>query len=520
MRIRDRGLAILACSTAQQGMTILVGIVLVRLVTKGTFGTYRQLDLVLVSLASLFSLRLSQSLYYFVPRLEQGRRRVLVNQTVLFSLLTALLIAAAMFFGADWIAAFLKNPPLAQLLRIFAFYPFVDLILELVPAFMISLDRAVAGGLFSLASVGARMATVVTIFALGYGLQDVVVGVVVCGTVFAIAGVLLMRRASPVAAESFDKALMWEQIAYTVPLQAAALVGVLNIEFDKLVISRVFDPAVYAVYSVGALEMPVVGLILASVSTAIMPTLVTLAAKGQLRESLAIWNEGTRKCSLVVFPIFALCVVIAPDLMVFLYGAAYVDAAWPFMIFACVLPLRIANYGAMLRAAGRTKPIALNVLVGLASNVVISLALVWIGWGTMLSYLGPSIGTVISQFVIGWHLLRWISRITEVPMRQVMRWRELGWTLLVCVVLGAVVFLLPLSSVWLPVRLAVRIGVYGVLFLGAVFLLKMLTNDEKHLVFAPLHAIRRLAFGRAGAGPQGAGGPVGEPKDHRRGDSL
>lgn len=82
MRVRTRSLVIMLGQGITQASAIAVGIVLVRIISQETFGSYRQVLLVYTTLAALVSLQLDQSLYYFVPKLAPERRRALLAQTL------------------------------------------------------------------------------------------------------------------------------------------------------------------------------------------------------------------------------------------------------------------------------------------------------------------------------------------------------------------------------------------------------------------------------------------------------
>jgi O-antigen/teichoic acid export membrane protein len=64
-----------------QAATIILGVILVRLITQESLGTYRQVLLAYTIMASLFSLQLGNSLYYYLPKMRPDQRRTLLTQT-------------------------------------------------------------------------------------------------------------------------------------------------------------------------------------------------------------------------------------------------------------------------------------------------------------------------------------------------------------------------------------------------------------------------------------------------------
>lgn len=491
MRIRDRSLILVVSQGLTQSVTIVLGVILVRLIAVETFGTYRQALLVLMFLSGVMSLQLQSSFYYFLPRQSLEDRRALLLQTILISLSTALVMFVVMFFCAGQISGLLSNPELAPFIRILAFYAFVDRLLVLTPHFMISLDRPIRGAAYSLLAAVSRIASVVIIFAAGYGISTVLWGMVAVGSTLAVAGCVDMARLCPAGAWRLNVGLVAEQWRYSWPLWATAISGILNYQFDKLLISGYFDPATYAVYSVGAIELPVVMLITTSVSTAVMPNLVSLAKEGKRVETLHVWQEAARKCSLVIFPCFVFFLVVSNDFIRLLYSDAYAKAAWPFAIYLFVLPVRVTIYSAMLRALGRTRVIAVAAVSGLVVNICLSTLLVFIGKGSLLSFVGPSIGTVVTVcWMGGYQLLRIRSEI-DVPLASVMRWKQLGGTLLIAVVCGLVVLMIPTAGMSLVGRLVMRTAAFLALLALLVWRTRMLHDDEIQLLALPFRMLRR-----------------------------
>lgn len=490
MRIRTRSFIIMLSQGLTQATTLILFIILVRLISKQTFGTYRQVSLVYLFLAGIISLQLNNSLYYFIPKLGSKLRRTLLVQTFLVTFVTALIIAAVMFFAAGVIARMFNNPGLVPLIRIFALYPFVERLVILIPAFMISVDRAIRAGVYTLVSAAARIGAVVTIFALGFELSTVMWSVVVVGGIIALIGCADMLRLSPGGSWQVDRSLIAKQFQYSWPLLATAIVGTINVQFDKFLISFFFDASTYAVYSCGALELPIIALVTLSVSTAMMPNLVIMAEQGRIGDALYTWQEAARKCSFIIFPCFVFFLVFGYDFIVLLYTQDYSLASWPFRIYLCRLPIRVAIYATLFRAVGQTRPIAIGALIALVLNVTVSTALVIIGGKTIISFIGPAVGTVVASCGSLVYLLWQLTHTMSVPFSRVMRWKELALTLLVSVICGVIVFAVPLPPLSLMVKLPVRATIYLVVLLTVMLMTKMLKEDERQMLFLPWNFVK------------------------------
>ncbi len=495
MRIRNRSLIILFSNGLERSSIIILGIILVRLISQESLGTFRQVFLVQAFLAGVISLQLNNSLYYFLPKYGPEKRRTLLLQTFLMTLALAIITAVVMFLGSGWIADTFHNPELVSLIKICAIYPFGNRLAMLVPAFMISLDRPVRSGVYNIISHAGQMGVVIIAFTMGCSLATVIWLRVVVQVIMGVIGCIDMARLSPQGKWRLDNTIIKEQIQYTFPLLATSLVGVLNLQFGKLLISSFFDPALYAVYSCGAVQLPIVSVITISISSAIMPNLVSVAEKGNIKAALNIWQEAARKCSLIIFPCFAFFFVCAYDFIVLLYGQSYDLAVWPFSIYLFTLPIRVAVYSTLFRAIGKTKYIAYQAVLALSINIIISTTLVWLGQKSLLSFIGPSVGSAVASLASMVFLLATFSRIAKIPIGSIMRWKELSQVFLISVLAGLIIMFIPLPELHLLVKLIVQAGLFMAILIVFMLGSKMLHKDEIELIQLPFNRMWKLARG-------------------------
>ena len=495
MRIRTRSLIITLSQGLTQAAGLLQGIILVRIITQADLGTFRQTLVAYGILAGLLAFQFENSLLYFIPKMDPRMRRPLLAQTFLATAVMAVLIACGLFFAAAPIARAMHNPALVGPLRVMALYPFVDRMIAIIPPFMVSLDRAARAAAYSLAAAAGRVTLVIVVFALGGTVTTAVWGAVAGVSAVALIGGVDMLRLSGPGAFRLDRGLLLEQWSYTWPLWATALVAVVNVQFAKLLISLFFTPESFAVYSCGALEVPIISIVVGSVATATMPNLVLLAERGEKLAALDLWQEGARKCSLIVFPVFGFLAFVAADLIVLLYGRDYAMAAWPFELYLMLLPIRVTVYATLFRALGKTGPVLAAQALSLAANVALSTAITWAGGRTTLGFIGPALGAVLSQLVGVIYMLVSLRGLIRVRFAALMRWKELAGLLALCLLCGALVAAIPLPTLPLLLKLVVRALVFGAALLAGLLGLNMLKPDEKHLLFLPLRVARRAWAG-------------------------
>ena len=475
-----------------------MAVILTRTITQTEFGTYRQVIMVFSLVTSMLSLSIPQSMYYFLPKAEPSQRRgILVNAAAaLFA--SALVCVSLLWFGAGFLANYVaKDSALAQLLQLYGFAAIGHLPMLLVAPALISQERVILAGVFTISEALLRTGTVVTFFALGYPTRVVLVAAAVVSLAVGIAGLLLLFGSTARGPLVVSSRVITEQLKYALPLAAAGMTGIVAQHIDKWIIMAFFTSAQFAVYSVGAMQVPIIPLVVTSVTQAMMPTIVRLGEQQQLEKALAIWHEGIRKCALILFPAFIFLLLTSRDIIVFLFQREYVAAVGPFVVYLVMLPLQVAVYGAVLRATGHTRPILIGAIVSLGINIVMSISLILFFQDTPVAFIAPALATVIAKGCTIGYLLFQICRVTGMPIRSVFPWSDTARIMLsaaLCGLIAAPIHLIDLPEIG---RIALVLVLYAPVFMVFVWFRGILRRDEKELVKSVLRRGSALLSGES-----------------------
>ena len=276
-----------------------------------------------------------------------------------------------------------------------------------------------------------------------------------------------------------------EQFAYAVPLGVSGIVGLLAYETDRLVVSALYSPADFAVYTVGAVEIPVVTVIGSAVSSVLIPRFSRHFAAGEVAQIVETWRESIRKTSLLVMPIFAFLMVVAEPFILLFYGDGYTGSVEIFRVYLLMLPLRVASYGMVLQAIGRSRPVLRGSVYYLLVNIVLNLALIW-----PLGLVGPALATVIATVLLAGYLLLHVRSELVAPVSSLIPWQPVLRATLVAALAAAVcapTLLLDTANV---LRLSIAALVYVAAFIVLALVSKALTRDDVDL-------LRRWCSGKA-----------------------
>lgn len=458
--------------------TFLLGVALARYLTKFELGTYKQVFLVYQILSPIFLLGLPASLLYFIPRLTtDDERRQLVGQTVLALLVLGFIFAFAILATAGPLSVFFKNARLVHLLILFSIMPLFAMPAGVLSSLLMAYDRyrmlAISSVLFSLlntlgvlvlAYFGAPLSWLIAVTAAAAGVQFLV-------------SMILMRYVVGTLKLRFNWALLKKQISYSVPLGLSGVMGLLAYQTDRLVVSAIFDPALFAVYVIGAVEVPFVSTLSSSINAVLVPRFAQLHVENAHQEIADIWRSAIRKTAMLVFPGFVFLFVFSGAFITFLYSDKYAESVPIFMIYLLLMPLRVATYGLVLQAIGKTGPILRGAIYYLVVNLILNLVLAY-GMGLA----GPAVATVVATVLVAMYYLWHVTKELELRWQRFFPAPQLFAIICLSVVTGALVS--PIKSMVSAKALQLILGglAYGAVFLGLGYVTGVLTKDDRKLI--------------------------------------
>ncbi len=449
-----------------RGLTTLVGLVsvmvLARLFTKQDYAAYRQTLLSYQVLEPFVRLGLPGALLYFLA-VEKRRSRGVLTENML--MLAAGGAAISLFLaagGSRLLAVWFDNPALALTLLVFAPYPLVVLPARAFEACLVAQNRITTAAVYNVTSRLVILAAVLVPVLLVRTLTTAVAGLTIGSVCMGLIALGLMFRACGEGPAYPTAAGMRSQLSYGIPVGLAVLVTRVGRDLDKVLVSVLCGPAVFAVYVNGAMEIPFVAVITGSVISVLVVDYVALHAEGRSDEIIRLFRTATVKCGLGLIPLMFLLFVTARDVMRILYGPAYVDSAGVFQIYLLLLPARTLTFEALLRATGNSRLILIQAVLALTVNAAVS-------WLAILLFgpLGAAAVTVGVVYLVQvpYNLLV-LRGILGISAARLVPWSEMGKTVLCCAAGAAVTAGLGLI---LPQGLSslVRVGFAAVVF-GAV----------------------------------------------------
>ena len=396
------------------------------------------------------SLNLEHSILFFLPQLTQHQTNRLLHQTVNLLRLSGFVCGAGIVLvqastgvlGTMGIAVCLACAVACELPTV-----------VMTPTF-------IARGEERYASMWGSSHALIQFFALmiptlcGFGATGIAYGLATSGLIRLTSFTVVFRRYVN-GEHVHTPGLLKRQLYFCAPLGVALAAGVLTRSIDKWLVAW-HEPLKVGIYSIAAFEVPILAVLPYAGGAAIAVSMVTMFHNDQVSGAHSVWWNQARMMSLVVVPLTMGLVVIAPELFEILFSHSYRTSVLPFQIFTLIGLHRVTEYGAVLRAAGRSVEIVYSSLIFLCSNLVFG----YIGL-QVHGLVGLTMGSVLA-FSVAWvWILSRLKNVFDVSMRHVFPWSAWGSSVVISCVTAAVAFYLSKGGDSAGSRLIIKLMVMG-----------------------------------------------------------
>ena len=479
-------LALISGRTVGFVAAFLIPLALARILDQAEFGTYKQLFLIAATLYGVGQLGMAESLYYFLPHAPLGRAGAGYVANALGALAVGgLACLVALALGGDALSRWLGNPELARHTTALGVYVCLMITASALEIIMVARKRYPLASWAYAALDLARACLLVAPVLVFPGLSWLLAGAVAFAAIRCGLAIWYLGREFRGGGLSPDVGLLRVQLVYAMPLALAGLVEIVQASFHQYFVAYRTDPATFAIYAVGCLQIPLVEIATASVLNVMMVRMSEHLGAGRDGAAVAVWHDSTRKLALLFAPMVGLLVVTAHSFIVLLFTERYAASVPVFIVSSLGVLLPVIAVDAVLRVRAETRALFGLNLVRLAVTVALIVPLVaWLG------LVGAALATVLAAAVAKALGLVRIGRSMRLPVSRLLPWGGLG-RIGAAAAVAAAAAALAQAEVETPfVSLAVASAVYGCAYLAALWAVGALAESERT-------AIKAL-IGRAG----------------------
>jgi len=343
-----------------QAVAFVIPVVLVRTFDPALFGSYKRLFLLYGTLYGIAQLGLAESLYFFVPRDPVNAGKLAAN--AMLGLAAAGLVCIALLTGARTaVATGLGDAGLASLVPWVGLFLAPMLVSSVLEIAMVSRKSHAQAALAYMGSDLLRAGFLVLPALLFFSLRALLAGAIA----FALArlAATLWWLGKQLGELRFDRALLRVQLGYALPFALAVTVDMVQANFHQYVVSSRSDAAAFAVYSVALLQVPLVDQTATTTSSVAMVQMGEAMHHGRPEAVPAIWHDIVYKLAALFFPLVALLVVAAREMLALLFTDRYAASVPLFQIASLGILLFALQTDSVLRVLAQTRFfLALNLL--------------------------------------------------------------------------------------------------------------------------------------------------------------
>jgi O-antigen/teichoic acid export membrane protein len=211
-----------------------------------------------------------------------------------------------------------------------------------------------------------------------------------------------------------------ELFHFAVPFGLAGISGTLSDSLPQYVVSHLYTPALFAIYSVGCFQVPITTIIFSSISDVTLVRLGELQKAGNENESARIIGDSVSKICLLLLPTYVWLMVNAREVIVFLFTERFVGSVEIFRIFLAMIvlvalqldyvPRAFADIGFLLRV---------NIL-----RLVLTVTLLSFLIGP-LGMVGAALSTVVALAASKLIIIFRVKTLLKVTLKQLLPWNQL-----------------------------------------------------------------------------------------------
>ena len=462
-----------AARTVGFALTFVIPILLVRQFSQTEFGIYKQVFLVSGTLIPILNLGLYASIFYFVPR-DGGDGQRFILQAVALLGVTGALAAVGLLVAAEPLGRLFGAPEIRAIAPLLALLVLVSSPTEIFSALPV-VDRRPMLAAYAMTANDLLRAAAIVGAALLFGTVRAVVWAAVAGALLRGAFMLwYLRSRRTEASVPPSRSELAAQLRYALPFAAAVLFEIGLTRFHEYFVAAHVTPAEFAIYAVGILQIPILGMLVQSVVEVMLIRGAEAFKNGDRAALRETWMTAVERLAAVLAPAWALALLLAPDLVGLLFGSSYLAAVPIFRIFTTTVLLWIIVDHGVLRATGDTGYLVKANAAGLATSIVVALLLP----RSMVLVAGMA-GYVAGLVVMrGLGVLKVAHRL-GVPVRHALPWRRLaGIGAAIAVSIAAAWLVLTVTPPSTVLRLLVGGTVFAVTYLPLVVRFELVPPDE------------------------------------------
>lgn len=184
-----------------------------------------------------------------------------------------------------------------------------------------------------------------------------------------------------------------EEFKFVIPTVFLVLAAILNMQIDKYMISSMKSPEVFAIYQVGAFNIPFIAVITTSFFTIVTPKIARLLDQNKISETLKLTSQTIKQTTLLLLPIIVFCFFFSTEIIVLLFGNKFEVSGGIFRIYTLRFLLAVFPFSIYMGVIGLKNFASIHVISSAIINIICNLILI-----PKMGLMGAVVATLIASY--------------------------------------------------------------------------------------------------------------------------
>jgi len=383
----------IAFLTLGRGINAIINILflpyMARALDYNDYATYGQVLLVIEIFTIIFSLANNQYLYVLLSNLKVYNKRNIIFNSLLLNSVLAIIAILLIQISGNSISKIFNNPDLTNYLKLYSIIIFPTLIQTTLNYVLYFFNRIKHALTIQIIFNLIKTAGVIVGVQYFQSLNMVFIFMLCSGWLIFL--LYLYKFPIKIFLGKLNTFVLKKLLTSGTTIGLSAIAGILMIRTDGTLVSSMLTQKDYAIYRMGAIEIPLLILFFSSVSTVILPNIVKLYQQNNFTEIIRLKRKVSTSIALAIFPSLIFILFFAKSFISFYLGKQYIESTSVFLIYNLAVFIRINDYKDILTASNNTKIILTIEIIALIINFALCYLLV-----IKLGIVGAALSTLIA----------------------------------------------------------------------------------------------------------------------------
>lgn len=402
------------------------------------YGTYSSAILVSSVITSATILGLTDGINYFYAKqrnLENGKKYA--HTIIQIEIIVGLIAGFVLILSRNQIANYYNNASVSKLIPWVAFIPLFTNLSHILQVLFVTAQKIKAIAIRSLVISIFKIVAVIIACLLTKDIKTVVI----VSFVLDFGSVIYMfvyckKQIFSIDPRKAELKLVPTILKYSIPMAAYIIINALLKNIDKLVVGKLGNAEMLAVYTIASKELPF-DLLTASFLTVLVPYITRFIGADDYENASTTYSKYIQITYLLTWMIAGGALVCSKDLMILLYDEKYLSGVGIFCLYIVVDMMKFASVSLIFSVTNRAKELLCYSGISIVLNIILNI----IFFKTM-GIIGPAVSTVLITLALSSVMLFRSAKLLNTTVRKLIQYKQMILIAFECAIFGVLASIL------------------------------------------------------------------------------